>query len=220
MIFNLHYIRAGNGAMMERNIFKFSMNRYQRDPTPSREKIKESLGSQLSTILSPLILTWQKKKSPRSGRKNRAEGFSSTFHSNNLCVHSTRFIDQSPRGNLEELWKNLNLMKCIHFNFPIFPKLSPPPSSIKSDRLFEKPVISRYKGPGQKGFSRLFSIYSLFVPRRRGKHLPFLPRQASQNFIFPERGGGGGGKLSFDRNDVTKTTPPPSFDSYFIPSEF
>lgn len=28
---------------MERNIFKFSMNRYQRDPTPPREKIKASL---------------------------------------------------------------------------------------------------------------------------------------------------------------------------------
>lgn len=60
--------------------------------------------------------------------------------------------------------------KSGRFLIPIFFSKTvppPPPSCIKSDRLFET-VISVQR-PGQKGFRRLFSIYSLFVPRGRGR---------------------------------------------------
>lgn len=109
-----------------------------------------------------------------------------------------------------KIWKNLNLMKSIHFNFPIFSKLSSIKSSIKSDRLFEKPVISRYKGLARKGSPVYFQFTAFLFHGEEGNTSLFVSASPSnsQNFIFPERGGGGGGKLSFDRNDVTRTTPP------------
>lgn len=114
---------------------------------------------------------------------------------------ATRFIDYILAATITvfpKFSKKMSERKSIGalFNSDLFL------SRIKSDRVFET-VISRAQRPGQKGFRRLFSIYSLFVPRRGGgEHLPFpvglfLPRQAaSQNFIFPEQRE----KLSFDRN--------------------
>lgn len=126
---------------------------------------------------------------------------------------ATRFIDYILAATITvfpKFSKKMSERKSIGalFNSDLFL------SRIKSDRVFET-VIFRAQRPGQKGFRRLFSIYSLFVPRGGGgEHLPFpvrlfLPRQAaSQNFIFPEQRE----KLSFDRN---KNPPPLLPDSIF-----
>lgn len=144
-----------------------------------------------------------REKSTRSGRRESSRSQASRmrtlypFNTFATSLHpprfqlATRFIDYILAATITvfpKFSKKMSERKSIGalFNSDLFL------SRIKSNRVFET-VIFRAQRPGQKGFRRLFSIYSLFVPRGGGgEHLPFpvrlfLPRQAaSQNFIFPE----------------------------------
>lgn len=192
------------------------MNRYQREARdPTREEIKVLLSLSWSKTFLPLpsfdsrfFFGPRRRRSSREIDSVREKGkfeitgfsyanplplpntFATSLHS--PCFQlATRFIDYILAATITvfpKFSKKMSERKSIGalFNSDLFL------SRIKSDRVFET-VIFRAQRPGQKGFRRLFSIYSLFVPRGGGgEHLPFpvglfLPRQAaSQNFIFPE----------------------------------
>lgn len=122
-----------------------------------------------------------------------------------------------------KIWKNLNLMKSIHFNFPIFSKLSSIKSSIKSDRLFEKPVISRYKGLARKGSPVYFQFTAFLFHGEEGNTSLFgrfcLAKQFPEFHISRER-------RRRRRKTIIRSKRRqqerrlPSSDSYFISSEF
>lgn len=169
------------------------MNRYQREARdPTREEIKVLLSLSWSKTFLPLpsfdsrfFFGPRRRRSSREIDSVREKGkfeitgfsYANPFHRLPLTSFhpprfqlATRFIDYILAATITvfpKFSKKMSERKSIGalFNSDLFL------SRIKSNRVFET-VISRAQRPGQKGFRRLFSIYSLFVPRGRGRGTP------------------------------------------------
>lgn len=171
------------------------MNRYQREARdPTREEIKVLLSQSWSKTFLPLpsfdsrfFFGPRRRRSSREIDSVREKGkfeitgfsyanplplpntFATSLHS--PCFQlATRFIDYILAATITvfpKFSKKMSERKSIGalFNSDLFL------SRIKSNRVFET-VIFRAQRPGQKGFRRLFSIYSLFVPREKGRGTP------------------------------------------------